>query len=373
MTKVKRLDTGKQKPPAVIEGSFVEHDEIDLVEIFLIIFRAKKIIILITVVFALAGLIVGVFLPQKWTSSSVIIAPTDSESMSLDNLLDELKVAGVDSGIDENYLLATYMLFFDSRIIREEFFLQTDYLKMLMKNNPNDELKKRSVLDVISTNNITTESNANDKPASTKAYSYFRLKLSAQTPDAAQNLLQGYINYVKKSANDYILFKLQRSLALKLEKEERLFALESQRVQSSRDVRIKKIEYALSIAEAAGLKKPVYSSGASILDDPDYSITLGGDALKQKLRIEKSITDPLTTSADLRNRAINIDLLRKINIDNIQFTPFKYLQKPEVPTKKDEPKRLLILVIFILIGFIVAIVTALLRDMFVKRREIASL
>lgn len=373
MMKARSLDTEKHKQPAVIEGSFVEHNEIDLVEIFSILFRAKKIIILITLAFALAGLIVGVFLPQKWTSSSVIIAPTDSESMSLDNLLGELKMAGVDSGIDENYLLTTYMQFFDSRILRDGFLQQTDYLKMLMKKNPNDEYKKRSLLDLISTNNITTESNANDKPASTKAYNYFRLKFSAQTPDAAKDLLQGYINYVEKSANTYILFKLKRSLALKLEGEESLFSLESQRVQSSRDVRIKRLEYALSIAEAAGLKKPVYSSGAAILDDPDYSITLGGDALKQKLRVEKSITDPLTTSADLRNRAISIVLLRNIKIDNVEFTLFKYLQKPEVPTKKDEPKRLLILVIFILLGLIVAIATALLRDMLVKRREIASL
>ncbi|MCW8110424.1 LPS O-antigen length regulator Wzz(fepE) [Yersinia intermedia] len=371
--KVRSLDTEKHKQPAVIESSFVKHDEIDLIEIFSMLFRAKKIIILIVVVFALIGLIVGFFLPQKWTSSSVIIAPTYSESMLLDNLLGELKVAGVDSGIDENYLLATYMQFCDSRILRDAFLQQTDYLKMLMKKNPNDEFKKQSLLDVISTNNITTESNANDKSASTKDNNYFRLKFSAQTPDAAKDLLQGYMNYVKESANAYILFKLQRSLALKLEAEQRLFSLESQRVQSRRDVRIKRLEYALSIAEAAGLKKPVYSSGAAILDDPDYSITLGGDALKQKLRVEKSITDPLTTSADLRNRAINIDLLRNIKIDNIEFTPFKYLQKPEVPTKKDGPKRLLILVIFTFIGLIVAIATALLRDGLVRHREIASL
>lgn len=63
--KVRSLDTEKHKQPAVIESSFVKHDEIDLIEIFSMLFRAKKIIILIVVVFALIGLIVGFFCPKS--------------------------------------------------------------------------------------------------------------------------------------------------------------------------------------------------------------------------------------------------------------------------------------------------------------------
>jgi LPS O-antigen subunit length determinant protein (WzzB/FepE family) len=371
MTKSISLDTEKYKQSAVIDGSLVEKDTIDLIDLFSILFRAKKIIILITVVFALSGLIVVIFLPQKWTSSSVIIAPTDTESFALDKLLDEFKVAGVDSGIDANYLLATYIQYFDSRILKYGFLQQTGYLKLLMEKSPNDEFQKRRLLDTIST--MITSSNAGDKPVSPNAYNYYRLNFSSYTSDAARDLLQGYMNYVEKSVNSYILLKLQHALTLKLEAEQESFALESQKVQSSRDMRIKRLEYALTIADAAGLQKPVYSSGAVILDDPDYPITLGTDALKQKLKVEKSITDPLTTSDDLGNRKINIDLLRNIKIDNVEFKPFKYLQKPDAPTKKDEPKRLLILVFFIFIGLMVGTITVLLRDMLVKRRENASL
>ncbi len=36
------------------------------------------------------------------------------------------------------------------------------------------------------------------------------------------------------------------------------------------------------------LKKPVYSNGQAVKDDPDFSISLGADGIERKLEIEKS-------------------------------------------------------------------------------------
>jgi LPS O-antigen subunit length determinant protein (WzzB/FepE family) len=359
-------------PLPVLNSPFVKHDEIDLFEIFSVIVKARKFIVLVTVAFVIAGLVVGAILPQKWTSSSVIIAPASDEFMGLDDLIDELKVAGVDTGIDSNYLLSTYMRYFDSRILRDNYLQHSEYFKALMQENPEDQLQKRRLLDAINTNNITTFSSADDKAAK-KAYTYYRLNFSAKTPEAAKNLLQGYIDYVEQAVRADIIFKIKRATTLKLQTEQQLFDLEMQKVQNARDVRIKKLKYALSIADAAGLKKPVYSNGAVIVDDPDYAISLGADALSQKLKVEESITDPLTMSVDLRNSKMRIDLLKNVKIDNVEFKPFKYLQKPEVPSKKDEPKRMIILVIFTVLGLMGAIAMALLHHLSVKRRERVTL
>jgi LPS O-antigen subunit length determinant protein (WzzB/FepE family) len=372
MTKVISISNENNHHPTIVDGSFVEHNQIDLSEIFSVLLESKKVIALITALFMVLGLSAGLLLPQKWTSSSVIVAPTETESMELNSLLNELTVAGVTTGISTDYLLKNYIQYFDSGILRDNYLQKTDYFKMLLNEGKDDELQKRLLLDSIS-NNISTSGNNNDKPGDTKAYTYYRLNLSAQTPEAAKDLLQGYMGYVEKSANEYVLYKIQRAVALKLASEQELYQRELQKVQNQRDVRIKRISYSLSIADAAGLKKPVYSNGTVINDDPDYSITLGADALRQKLAVEKSITDPLMMSTDLRNRKMNIDLLSKINIANVEFKPYKLLQKPENPSKKDSPKKLIVLILFTLIGFVVAIGTVLLRNMYMKHKENTAL
>ncbi len=37
------------------------------------------------------------------------------------------------------------------------------------------------------------------------------------------------------------------------------------------------------------LKKPVYSNGQAVKDDPDFSISLGADGIERKLEIEKRL------------------------------------------------------------------------------------
>lgn len=355
-------------PLPVIDSTFVKHTEIDLFEILSVIVKARKFIILVTLAFAIAGLAIGAILPQKWTSNSVIIAPESDELMGLDDLQSQLHVAGLDTGIDSNYLLATYMRYFDSRILRDDYLQHSEYFQNLMQKSPDDQLQKRRLLDQINTDSIKTFSSMEDKQAS-KAYSFFRLSFSAKTPDAAKNLLQGYMDYVEKVVRADIIFKIQRAVTLKLQTEQKLFDLEMLKVQNARDVRINKLKYALSIAGAAGLKKPVYSNGAAIVDDPDYAITLGSDALNQKLKVEESISDPLSMSTELRNSKMRIDLLKNIQVEKTEFKPFKYLQKPEVPSKKDEPKRMIILIIFTMFGLMGAVVMALMHNLAVNRRE----
>lgn len=357
-------------PPMVIEGAVANKNDIDIIEIFFILINHKKTIFFVTLVFVLAGLLIGLLLPQKWTSTSVIVAPTEFETLELDNLLDELHTLGVETGIESDYLLTTTMQFFDSRVLREGFLQDSDYFKMLMRKYPDNEFEKRRLLDDISTNNISISGNAEDKATGTKTYRYLRLKISARSPDAAKILLQGYIDYIGNAVNKYVLFKIQRAVISKVDTEEDVFSQEMQKIQSNRLERIKRLEYALSIANVAGVQKPVYSKGGTILDDPDYPITLGAEALRQKLNVEKNITDPLTMNSALRNMKMNIDMLRKLKISSVNFKPFRYLQIPEVPTQKEQPRRLIILLLSTIIGLMVAVGVVLLQNTLVKRHGI---
>ncbi|MDI5304047.1 hypothetical protein MJN76_35165, partial [Salmonella enterica subsp. enterica serovar Anatum] len=56
---------------------------------------------------------------------------------------------------------------------------------------------------------------------------------------------------------------------------------------------VDKIEIAILIlvTRITGIKRPVYSNGQAVKDDPDFSISLGADGISRKLEIEKGVTD----------------------------------------------------------------------------------
>lgn len=98
---------------------------------------------------------------------------------------------------------------------------------------------------------------------------------------------------------------------------------------------------------------------------------MGSDALSSKLAITEAIVDPTTVSTDLKNRLYNMKQLEKVKLDDLQFVPFKYMLKPYEPTKKDAPKRALILVGTAFVGFILSVMGVLLSYMARSRRKTA--
>lgn len=59
------------------------------------------------------------------------------------------------------------------------------------------------------------------------------------------------------------------------------------RLTNIHNTNLQRLNYSLEVANAAGIKKPVYSNGQAVKDDPDYSVALGADGIAQKLQIEK--------------------------------------------------------------------------------------
>ncbi|MGS9073822.1 LPS O-antigen length regulator Wzz(fepE), partial [Salmonella enterica subsp. enterica serovar Infantis] len=83
-----------------------------------------------------------------------------------------------------------------------------------------------------------------------------------------------------------------------------------------------RLHYSLEIANAAGIKRPVYSNSQEVKDDPDFSISLGADGLSRKLEIEKGVTDVAEIDGDFRNRQYHVEQLAAMNVSDVKFTPF---------------------------------------------------
>lgn len=113
-----------------------------------------------------------------------------------------------------NYLLSTFKQNFDSQDLREQYLVNTNYFKRLMKNNPEDGLDKRALIERIVNENISSVNPLKDKTEGENEYRYYKLSYSASTPTDARDLLQGSINYVNTIVNADVFRKIQRAVDL---------------------------------------------------------------------------------------------------------------------------------------------------------------
>lgn len=350
------IDPVLKRPDNDFPAHFQRNDEIDLIEWFLIVLKSIKTVVIITLCFALLGYGVAKILPQKWTSDAVIIPPQGEELTSLDALKPQLSVLGIDFNVGEKELLSLFVRDFDSQILRREYLVKTDFYKRLIENvDPNDELAKRRILDGLATKAFASFSSELSKTPSETAYSYYKLSFTADTSEDAQKTLQGYISVVNASVEKFIASKIQRQIDLSLSSEEAKYEMALSRLKNAQEVSINRLGYSLSIADAAGVKRPLYSNSTAIKDDPDFSIALGSDGLKRKLEIEKSISDLAQLNSGLQDSKLIINKLRELKLADVNFTAYKYLMMPNEPVKKDSPKTALIVLLATLLGLIASV------------------
>ncbi|CNE79772.1 LPS O-antigen length regulator Wzz(fepE) [Yersinia kristensenii] len=329
-----------------------QKDDINLFELIAIILNNKFKIMIVTLLFIVVGVTVAYTLPNQWTSTAIVVKPSDESIQVLDKITSDLAVLDIAIDIDSDYLLSTFKQNFDSRDMRADYLVSTNYFKRLMEENPQNEARRRYLIEKIINQDINSVSSQQDKADDKSEYRYYKLSLRADTANDAHDLLLGYVNYVKKIVDADITRKIKRTIDTAKNLSTEKYNLDLLRAKNNQEVKIERLKYAIDMANAAGIKKPIYGSGTVINDDPDFPITIGSDTLNKKLEIEKSITDPVLIDPDLLNRKLYIEKLNGLKIDDIDIVPFKYLQQPTEPTIKDASKRLLVLILFTLIGFV---------------------
>lgn len=348
-------------------------DEIDLLELLSIILKRKYLIAGFTMLALLAGIGVSYLMPQRWTSSTVLVPAEAPQLRSMEKVLTELAVLNIKTDINPDSLLSDFMRNFDSRTLREKYLVNTTYFKELVQDKADSPEMRNHLINAILNGNIDSHSSVQDKDGDKKEYRYYEIKYTAETPTAARDLLEGYINYVTTVVEQELHQRLKYQVDMLKGKEMGRYEFDLVQAKNLHQIKLDRLQYALDIARSAGLKKPSWSNGTAIQDDPDFSVTLGADGLERKLAIEKSITDPSQLSADLQNRRLYIEKLNKLKIDELTVEPFKYMRAPYEPIKRDGPKRMLIAVLFALAGLVASCAWVLLNSVMKRRSQTIDL
>ncbi|ELY6275156.1 LPS O-antigen length regulator Wzz(fepE) [Cronobacter muytjensii] len=348
-----------------------QRTEIDLIALIEVLFKSRKMILSITALFIVMGLAVAFLLPQKWTSQAVVSVPETRQLIELQRMLVSLQVLDTDAAIDAASLENMFLKKFDSRALQEKFLRTSPWVQEQVKSAQGDAENLQRAITMVA-QRIKMQSNDDPKSPTASPYSSWTLSFTAPKAQDAQRVLKEYINYAALAVQREVLENLRTTIELKVKSEESRLEIERNNLNNEHKIAIQRLNYSLQVANAAGIKKPVYSNGQAVKDDPDYSIALGADGLAQKLQIERSISDVTALNSAIQGREYRLAELKKLNLAEVDFLPFHYQMTPSLPVKSDGPGKALVVILMALAGLIIACATVLMRDMLAQRQAMAE-
>ncbi|EAA8319323.1 LPS O-antigen length regulator [Salmonella enterica subsp. enterica] len=360
----------KQEKHQSLAGYSLPHansHEIDLFSLIEVLWQAKRRILATVFAFACVGLLLSFLLPQKWTSQAIVTPAESVQWQGLERTLTALRVLDMEVSVDRASVFNLFIKKFSSPSLLEEYLRSSPYVMDQLKGAQIDEQDLHRAIVVLSEKMKAVDSNAGKKNE-TSLFTSWTLSFTAPTREEAQKVLAGYIQYISDIVVKETLENIRNQLEIKTRYEQEKLAMDRVRLKNQLDANIQRLHYSLEIANAAGIKRPVYSNGQAVKDDPDFSISLGADGISRKLEIEKGVTDVAEIDGDLRNRQYHVEQLAAMNVSDVKFTPFKYQLSPSLPVKKDGPGKAIIIILAALIGGMMACGGVLLRHAMVSRK-----
>ena len=343
-------------------------NEIDLVNLIEILWCARTKIMATVFAFACVGILVSFLLPQKWTSQAIVTPAEAVQWQGLENTLTKLRVLDMDISVSRGDVFNLFIKKFQSPSLLEEYLRSSPYVMDQLKGADIDEMELHQAIARLSEKMKAVDANR-DKKNETSLYTAWTLSFTAPQAEEAQSVLKGYIQYISALVVKETLEDIRNKLFIKTSYEKERLEMDRVRLKNQLEAKIQRLNYSLEIANAAGIKKPVYSNGQAVKDDPDFSISLGADGIERKLEIEKSVTDVAEINGDLRNRQYHVEQLLAMNVSDVKFTPFKYQLTPSLPVKKDGPAKSMIVILAALLGGMVACGGVLLNHAMMSRKQ----
>lgn len=185
--------------------------------------------------------------------------------------------------------------------------------------------------------------------------------------DSSAELLNQYINFVGNKVKVSQLAKLSLFIGSSINELEVSVNMAEWNAKQDLDLLSKKVEYAYQIASTSDLTN--YTASISS-ENSLFEVNLGAKALKSKLEVLKSLKDLNILDPNIaKMKRTLIELHSLDNVDEDDFTPYRYLESVEAPLARAKPKRALIVVIATLLAGMLSIAIALLHHSLTKKED----
>ncbi|HEC5299031.1 TPA: LPS O-antigen chain length determinant protein WzzB [Enterobacter asburiae] len=290
-------------------------EQIDLLDLVLQLWRGKWMIATFVVVFIALAVGYLTFAKEKWTSSAIIAQPDVAQIATYSNALNILYGGAAPSMLDVQ-----------TRAIGR-FNSSFSALAQALENQ--DEPEKLTI-----------------EPAVKGESLPLSVSYTSTSAEAAQKQLAQYIQQVDEQTSKELTVDLQNSIKEQIKTLNDSLVNQEKVAQEQKDLRIKQITEALKNAEAAKISSPQIQQTQDVTQE--IMFLLGSVGLKSM--IENEASRPLVFSAAYYQTRQNLLDIQNLNVKPDTIHVYRYVMKPDLPVRRDSPKKAIVLILAVLLG-----------------------
>ena len=290
-------------------------EQIDLLDLMLQLWRGKWMIATFVIVFI--ALAVGYLFvaKEKWTSSAIIAQPDAAQIAPYSNALNILYGTAAPSMLDTQ-----------TRAI-ERFNASLSALSQALDNQSEPE-------------KLTIE------PAVKGQALPLSVTYTSTSAEAAQKQLAQYIQQVDEQTAKELALDLKDNIKEQIKTLNDSLQNQEKVAQEQKDLRIKQIAEALKNAEAAKITSPQLQQTQDVTQET--LLLLGSEGLKSM--IDNEASRPLVFPTAYYQTKRNLLDIQNLNVNPDTIHVYRYVMKPDLPVRRDSPKKAVILVLAVLLG-----------------------
>lgn len=302
-------------------------EQIDLIDLVLQVWRGKWTVVAFVALFVvLAGVYITVA-KEKWTSSAIIAQPDAAQIATYSNALNILYGSA-----------APAMLDIQTRAIGR-FNSSFSALAQALENQ--DEPEKLTIEPTVKGQELP-----------------LTVSYVAESAEAAQKQLAQYIQQVDEQTAKEMSVDLKDNIKEQIKTLNDSLESQEKVSQEQKDLRIKQITEALKNAEAAKIHTPQIQQTQDVTQETMF--LLGSEALKSM--IDNEASRPLVFSPTYYQTKQNLLDIENLNVNPDTIHVYRYVMKPDLPVRRDSPKKAVILVLAVLLGGIIGSGVVLVRQ-----------
>ncbi|WP_318443424.1 Wzz/FepE/Etk N-terminal domain-containing protein [Photobacterium leiognathi] len=339
--------------------------EVDLAKFLQILWLSRVKIFLCVSFFTIISIIYAVSAQQWWTSKSLIMKPGYQNTLSIREQLTgfisffDKDKSEINDIFDSNKLLNNYIVEFNSYDNKKAF---------IEKNSLFEKMNEKNKLDnnSIAFYDFWAEKVTAEKVKKGNGSGVYELKFRAESPKYSYELLSEYSKFTEKKVQSDLVEKINAIVQYNLKLLKSEYSTLKFIAKDKLAIELAKTDLSIAIASAADVKKPI----ANMSNDTLFPIDLGLDALKEKKLILTKNIDLSIFEPKIKIIQNKIDLLSKVTIKNIDsFQSVRYLKKPNYPTFRDKPNRVLIVFVGFVFGWMIAIAAILFKLAIIENKN----
>lgn len=362
-----------QMPPQYYYPQQPQDDEIDLRELFAALWKGKWIIIACTFICTALAIAYALMAKEQWSSTAKVAQPQVSDYSEYQNQVVQfqpifnvyqedgtvLVSKALDGLTDERKLYDLFIDEFNSSS-NKKAFLETSAIfqkdKAELDNPENEDALRKLYSDWYKFLSI--------KPEDAKRVDgSYVITVSAETSQNSFELLNNYIAFVDTKVHQKAFNNLAATISSKKNELKQQSIMLTKQAEQRLLVEKERSEYALNIAQAAGVSKPLQNFG----DKELFAINLGSDALKAKVNALSKLKNLSVIEPRLEQLSSKLEQIDQLEINkDVKFSAYRYLDQPEREVSRDKPKRSLIAILGLFLGTILGMFLVVIRYFFMK-------